>query len=119
MDAKNLYEGISSLLAVSSTSRELPKPLTTKEEKSESISENGDLPEEENGIMPEPEQAQNGQVDEDNNLIPLTERPANEWINGTTHRSNSPFCYCSRSLQIFGMLFVIITPKRWSCKVSH
>lgn len=79
MDAKNLYDGIGSLLAVSA-SRELPKPVTTTEENSVTVTENGSLPNEENGVMPETEQALNGKVDEEeeNDLTSLTEKPADE-----------------------------------------
>lgn len=79
MDAKNLYDGIGSLLAVSA-SRELPKPVTTTEENSVTVTENGNLPNEENGVMPETEQALNGKVDEEeeNDLTSLTEKPADE-----------------------------------------
>lgn len=79
MDAKNLYDGIGSLLAVSA-SRELPKPVTTTEENSATATENGNLPKEENGVMPETEQALNGKVDEEeeNDLTSLTEKPADE-----------------------------------------
>lgn len=79
MDAKNLYDGIGSLLAVSA-SRELPKPVTTTEENSVTVTENGNLPNEENGVLPETEQALNGKVDEEeeNDLTSLTEKPADE-----------------------------------------
>lgn len=79
MDAKNLYDGIGSLLAVSA-SRELPKSVTTTEENSVTVTENGNLPNEENGVMPETEQALNGKVDEEeeNDLTSLTEKPADE-----------------------------------------
>lgn len=79
MDAKNLYDGIGSLLAVSA-SRELPKPVTTTEENSVTVTENGNLPNEENGVMPETEQALNGKVDEEeeNDLTSLTEKPTDE-----------------------------------------
>ncbi|KAJ9702024.1 hypothetical protein PVL29_003986 [Vitis rotundifolia] len=79
MDAKNLYDGIGSLLAVSA-SRELPKPVTTTEENSVTVTENGGLPKEENGVMPETEQALNGKVDdeEETDLTSLTEKPADE-----------------------------------------
>lgn len=46
MDAKNLYDGIGRLLTVSS-SRELPKTVSTVEEKN--ITENGDMAALENG----------------------------------------------------------------------
>ncbi|KAF2304325.1 hypothetical protein GH714_029968 [Hevea brasiliensis] len=61
MDAKNLYDGIGRLLATSS-SRELPKPVNNPEEKS--ITENGDLPVVENGVIPEAEQTQGNDADE-------------------------------------------------------
>lgn len=79
MDAKNLYDGIGNLLAVSA-SRELPKSVTTTEENSVTVTENGNLPNEENGVMPETEQALNGKVDEEeeNDLTSLTEKPADE-----------------------------------------
>lgn len=79
MDAKNLYDGIGSLLAVSA-SRELPKPVTTTEENSVTVTENGNVPKEENGVIPETEQALNGKVDEEeeNDLTSLTEKPADE-----------------------------------------
>ncbi|KAL5559469.1 hypothetical protein UlMin_035680 [Ulmus minor] len=47
MDAKNLYEGVSRLLTVSS-SRELPKPVSNGDGKS--VAENGQLPSVENGV---------------------------------------------------------------------
>lgn len=49
MDAKNLYDGIGRLLTVSSR-KEVPKPVNNREEKS--VTENGVLPSEENGISP-------------------------------------------------------------------
>ncbi|KAK9273654.1 hypothetical protein L1049_018464 [Liquidambar formosana] len=60
MDAKNLYDGIGRLLATS-PSRELPKPANTTEARN--ISENGDVPTVENGVMPEDEQIRSTDVD--------------------------------------------------------
>lgn len=53
MDAKNLYDGIGRLLTVSS-SRDLSKPVNNAEEKS--ISENGNSPVVENGVVADVEQ---------------------------------------------------------------
>ncbi|WCJ30266.1 Conserved oligomeric Golgi complex subunit 8 [Euphorbia peplus] len=66
MDAKNIYDGIGSLLATSSL-RELPKPLNKPEEAN--ITVNGDLPVVENGIT-SGEQTQNVNVDEREQKIP-------------------------------------------------
>ncbi|XP_015572871.1 conserved oligomeric Golgi complex subunit 8 isoform X2 [Ricinus communis] len=55
MDAKNLYDGISRLLATS-PSRELPRPVNNPEEKS--ITENGNLPVVENEVSTDVEQPQ-------------------------------------------------------------
>ncbi|XP_059644338.1 conserved oligomeric Golgi complex subunit 8 [Cornus florida] len=62
MDAKNLFDGLSRLLATSS-SRQLPKPVHKAEERS--ISENGDLPPVENGVVPSIEQSGSSNVDEE------------------------------------------------------
>lgn len=50
MDAKNLYDGIDRLLTVSSKTKEVPKPVNN--EVGKSLTENGDLPSEENGVSP-------------------------------------------------------------------
>lgn len=55
MDEKNLYEGVSRLLTVSS-SREVPAPAKNTEEKS--VSENGDHPVVENGVTSGVEEAE-------------------------------------------------------------
>lgn len=61
MDAKNLYDGISRLLATSS-SRELPRPVNNSEGKS--ITENGDVPVVENGVTQEVERKGNANADD-------------------------------------------------------
>lgn len=66
-DAKTLFDGISRLLATSS-SRELPKPVRNSEAKS--ISENGDVPNKENGEIPSAEQTESTNTEEEPNNVP-------------------------------------------------
>jgi hypothetical protein len=61
MDAKNLYDGIGRLLTVSS-SRDLSKPVNNAEEKS--ISENGNSPVVENGVVADVEQTTGADANE-------------------------------------------------------
>lgn len=61
MDAKNLYDGIGRLLTVSS-SRDLRKPVNNAEEKS--ISENGNSPVVENGVVADVEQTTGADANE-------------------------------------------------------
>lgn len=75
MDAKNVYDGIGRLLATSS-SRELPKPVSNPEEKS--ISENGDLPVVENGVAPDVEQTQGTNTDEKEQKSPTLQIDGNQ-----------------------------------------
>lgn len=61
MDAKNMYDGIGRLLRIS-PSRDPIKPVHNVEGKS--ISENGDLPVVENGVVPGGEQTVGADADE-------------------------------------------------------
>ncbi|KAH0726079.1 hypothetical protein KY284_001944 [Solanum tuberosum] len=72
-DATTLFDGISRLLATSS-SRELPKPVRNSE--SNSISENGDV---ENGEIPSTEQPESTNAEEEPNNVPSEnkEKPGN------------------------------------------
>ncbi|XP_019154193.1 PREDICTED: conserved oligomeric Golgi complex subunit 8-like [Ipomoea nil] len=77
-DAKNLFEGISKLLATS-PSRELPKPIHTVENKT--ISENGNLPLVENGGTPNGDQSgdTNSEEKEEDKISPVSEeKPVDE-----------------------------------------
>lgn len=76
MDAKNIYDGISRLLATSSA-RESPRPVNYPEEKS--ITENGDLPVVENGVTPDVEETQSIHADEKEQKSPTlqTDEKAN------------------------------------------
>ncbi|XP_070043026.1 conserved oligomeric Golgi complex subunit 8 isoform X2 [Nicotiana tomentosiformis] len=75
-DAKTLFDGISRLL-VTSSSRELPKPVRNSEAKS--ISENGDMPNKENGVVLSTEQAESTNTEEEPNNVPSKneEKPGN------------------------------------------
>nr|GMD92423.1 conserved oligomeric Golgi complex subunit 8 [Ipomoea batatas] len=77
-DAKNLFEGISKLLATS-PSRELPKPIHTVENKT--ISENGNLPSVENDGTPNGDQSgdTNSEEKEEDKIPPVSEeKPVDE-----------------------------------------
>nr|GLL47034.1 conserved oligomeric Golgi complex subunit 8-like [Ipomoea trifida] len=77
-DAKNLFEGISKLLATS-PSRELPKPIHTVENKT--ISENGNLPSVENDGTPNGDQSgdTNSEEKEEDKISPVSEeKPVDE-----------------------------------------
>ncbi|GMN36038.1 hypothetical protein TIFTF001_005721 [Ficus carica] len=75
MDAKNLYNGVSRLLTVSS-SRELPKPVSNEEGKG--IKENGEVPSVENGVA-SVEETGNANADgkeQKNSTSPSDDRPS-------------------------------------------
>ncbi|KAF7830447.1 conserved oligomeric Golgi complex subunit 8 [Senna tora] len=69
MDAKNLYDGISRLLAASSA-KELPKPVNNEE--TMSVAENGDLPAVENGEISDTKQNEAINAD-DGNKSPISQ----------------------------------------------
>lgn len=72
-DAKGLFDGIGRLLAAS-TARELPKPVNSPEKKS--VSENGNVPPVENGVVANGEQTDNTVPEEnegENNINLQTE----------------------------------------------
>lgn len=78
MDAKNLYDGIGRLVSLFS-SRELPKPVNSGEEKS--ITENGDLPSQpsqENGVasVEQTEDANAHVVEEESPTLQTDENPS-------------------------------------------
>lgn len=75
-DAKTLFDGISQLLATSS-SRELPKPVCNSEAKS--VSENGDVTNKENGEIPSTEQTESTNTEEEPDNVPSEneEKPDN------------------------------------------
>lgn len=62
---------------MSSSSRELPKPVRNSEAKS--ISENGDMPNKENGVVLSTEQAESTNTEEEPNNVPSEneEKPGN------------------------------------------
>lgn len=78
MDAKNLYDGVSRLLTVSS-SRELRKPVSNEEGKG--ITENGEVPSAENGFT-SVEQTGDANADEreqKNSASPSDEKSSDAW----------------------------------------
>lgn len=82
-DAKNLFDGISRLLA-SSPSRELPKPVHNAE--ANNTSENGNLPTVENGVLHSIERTASADPEEkeQNYTSPQKEKPAiNEDVQGS------------------------------------